>query len=242
MLTVMATQTQSHTISAFQQSLRHAGVVWGGLFALGVGFGVLVVDHGYPWWLAPLISLIVFAGSMEFILIGMIAAAAPLSAVAVTTFLVNSRHLFYGLSFPLQDIKSIPGKLYSMFGMVDEAYALVTTTPAHERSQARTLITQVGLHIGWVSGSLAGAIAGATILGGVQGLDFVLIALFIVLTLDAWHAERDPLTLTLAIVAGGLGMLAGQGQLLLVGMAVFTGMLIVRHGIVETRAKAGVTA
>ncbi len=239
MVTVMATQTQSHAPSAFQQALHHAGVVWGGLFALGVGFGVLVVDHGYPWWLAPLISLVVFAGSMEFILIGMTAAAAPLSAIAVTTFLVNSRHLFYGLSFPLQDITSKPGKLYSMFGMIDEAYALVSTTPAHERSQARTLITQVGLHMGWVSGSMAGAIAGTTILGGVQGLDFVLIALFIVLTLDAWNAERDPLTLILAAAAGAIGVLFGQAQLLLIAMAVFTGMLIVRHGVVEAKARKG---
>lgn len=78
----------------------HAGVVWAGLFALGIGLGVVVTAHGLPWWLAPLISGVLFAGSVEFILIGMLSAGASVPAIALTTFLVNSRHLFYGLSFP----------------------------------------------------------------------------------------------------------------------------------------------
>ncbi len=65
-----------------------------GLFALGAGFGVLVTSHRLPWWLAPVISVTMFAGSVEFILIGMLATAAPLASIAVTTFLINSRHLF----------------------------------------------------------------------------------------------------------------------------------------------------
>jgi predicted branched-subunit amino acid permease len=82
------------------EAVREAGVVWMGLFALGIGFGVLVTSHGLPWWLAPIISATTLAGSVEFLLAGMLATTAPIAAVALTTFLVNSRHLFYGLSFP----------------------------------------------------------------------------------------------------------------------------------------------
>ena len=61
---------------------RETWVIWLGLFALGIGFGVLVTSHGFPWWLAPVISASMFAGSVEFILIGMLAAGAPIAAVA----------------------------------------------------------------------------------------------------------------------------------------------------------------
>jgi predicted branched-subunit amino acid permease len=84
---------------------RDVGVVWASLFALGIGFGVLVTSHDLPWWLAPVISATMFAGSAEFLLIGMLAAAVPIAAIATTTFLVNSRHLFYGLSFPLDRVQ-----------------------------------------------------------------------------------------------------------------------------------------
>ena len=75
-------------------------MIWLGLFGLGIGFGVVVTSHGFRWWLAPLISGLMFAGSMEFILVGMLAVGAPIAAITLTTFLINSRHLFYGLSFP----------------------------------------------------------------------------------------------------------------------------------------------
>ena len=111
--------------SDFTQALRDAGVVWAGLAALGIGFGVLVTSHGLPWWLAPVISATVFAGSVEFILVGMLAASAPVAAVAVTTFLINSRHLFYGLSFPLHRVRGRYRKAYSVFALCDEAFALL---------------------------------------------------------------------------------------------------------------------
>jgi 4-azaleucine resistance transporter AzlC len=108
-------------------AVRESGVIWMGMFALGIGFGVLVTDHGLPWWLAPIISGTMFAGSVEFILIGMLAAGAPITAIAMTTLLINSRHLFYGLSFPLHRVRGRLGKAYSIFALCDEAYALMSS-------------------------------------------------------------------------------------------------------------------
>ncbi len=87
-------------------AVRRTGPVWSGMFALGLGLGVLVTGNGLPWWLAPILSGAVYAGSVEFLLVGMITTAAPLSAIALTTLLVNARHIFYGLSFPLQQVRS----------------------------------------------------------------------------------------------------------------------------------------
>lgn len=128
MTSIDAIPTATRKRSDFLAVTRDVGVVWASLFALGIGFGVLVTSHDLPWWLAPVISATMFAGSVEFLLIGMLAAAVPIAAIATTTFLVNSRHLFYGLSFPLDRVKGRIAKAYSIFALCDEAYAIITSS------------------------------------------------------------------------------------------------------------------
>lgn len=211
--------------TSFLDASRSAGVVWIGLFTLGIGFGVLVASHGFPWWLAPIISGVMFAGSVEFILIGMLAAAAPIAAIAATTLLVNSRHLFYGLSFPLHRVEGRFAKGYSIFALCDEAFAL-----ASSRMRGGQIVwTQFGLHFSWVVGSLVGAVVGHSVLGDVEGLDFVLTALFVVLALDAYRADPNRVTLVLAGLAGIFGLLVSPGSMLAVSMGVFAAALVVRH-------------
>ena len=212
-------------------------MVWAGLFALGIGFGVLVTGHGLPWWLAPVISSVVFAGSLEFLLVGMIAAAAPLVSIAVTTLLVNSRHLFYGLTFPLHRVRGRTRKAYSVYALCDEAYALLTARDPATLSSRHVLFTQLGLHAGWALGALTGSVVGATVLGGLKGLDFVLTALFVVLTLDAYRDRPDARTLALAVVCAAVALalatVAGHGAVLPLAMGAFTACLLVRHRAVR---------
>ncbi|MFG1922783.1 AzlC family ABC transporter permease [Cryptosporangium sp. NPDC048952] len=205
---------------------RESGVIWAGLFALGIGLGVLVTSHDLPWWLAPALSATVFAGSAEFILVGMLAAAAPVATIALTTFLINSRHLFYGLSFPLHRVRGRLRKVYSVFALIDEAYVLLA---GRSRSSARMLWTQFGLHASWVAGSLTGALAGNSVLSDVRGMGFVLTALFVVLTLDAFRARPDWVTAALAAGSAGVALVVAPGSMLLVAMTVFTASLAVRH-------------
>ena len=208
---------------------RDVGVVWAGLFALGIGFGVLVTSHDLPWWLAPVISATMFAGSVEFLLIGMLAAAVPIAAIATTTFLVNSRHLFYGLSFPLDRVKGRIAKAYSIFALCDEAYAIITSSDPATLTTRRISWTQLGLHLSWVGGAVIGGVVGATMLSGVKGLDFVLTALFVVLTLDEYRAHRDRTTLILGAAAAAIALLIAPESMLLIAMILFTVALGVRH-------------
>jgi 4-azaleucine resistance transporter AzlC len=212
------------------EAARDTWVIWmGGLFALGIGFGVLVTSHDLPWWLAPIISAAMFAGSVEFILVGMLAAAAPIAAIAMTTFLVNSRHLFYGLSFPLHRVNGRLRKAYSVFALCDEAYALTTSKDPETLTSGRILWTQLGLHASWATGAAVGGLVGTALLGDLDGLDFVLTALFVVLTMDAFRARRDRTTLALAVASALLAQLLAPGSMLLVAMSVFSTSLIVRH-------------
>ena len=208
---------------------RDVGVLWAGLFALGIGFGVLVTSHDLPWWLAPVISATMFAGSVEFLLIGMLAPAAPIAAIATTTFLVNSRHLFYGLSFPLDRVKGRIAKAYSIFALCDEAYAIITSSDPATLTTRRISWTQLGLHFSWAGGALIGGLVGATMLSGVKGLDFVLSALFVVLTFDGYRAHRDRTTLILGAAAAAIALLIAPESMLLIAMILFTVALGVRH-------------
>ncbi|MQA02305.1 MAG: amino acid transporter [Streptosporangiales bacterium] len=222
----------------FRAAARETWVIWLGLFALGIGFGVLVASHGFPWWLAPVISAVLFAGSVEFILVGMLAAAAPIAAIAMTTFLVNARHLFYGLSFPLHRVAGWHRKAYSVFALSDEAYALTTSKDPDTLTSGRILWTQFGLHASWAAGALAGGLVGTTLLRDVEGLDFVLTALFGVLTMDAYRARPDRTTLLLAGGCAVAALAVTPGSMILAAMGAFTACLAVRHRLAQGARRA----
>ncbi|AKK02186.1 AzlC family ABC transporter permease [Corynebacterium epidermidicanis] len=215
--------------SPLARATKRAGVVWVGVFVLGIGLGVMVPTQGFPWWLAPIISMVIFAGSSEFMLLGLLVASASLGTIALTTFLINFRHLFYGLTYPLEKFRHPGTKLYIIYAMIDEAFALVSTTPPEEREPREMFWIHLGMHIAWVAGSVTGAVAGANLLAGVQGLDFVLVALFVVLAIDSWRMCRDAMTVGLAVAAGLIGLSTGHGNMMLVGMSLLLVALVIRH-------------
>lgn len=229
-------ETATPARSDFVQAASDAGAVWLGLFALGLALGVLVTGHGLPWWLAPLLSGTVYAGSVEFLLVGMLAATAPISVIAVTTFLVNSRHVFYGLSFPLHRVRRWR-KAYSVYTLSDEAYALITTHPPDMLSSGFILWTQAGLHLSWVAGATVGALAGATVLNHLAGLDFILTALFVALAMDAYHRQPDNMTVVASLAVAVAAVVLANDAMLLVAMTGFSIVSITRHALRRKHAR-----
>lgn len=216
-------------VSPLKEALQTAGVVFGGFIVLGMGLGVLIASLGLPWWIAPLISLFVLAGSAEFVLVGLMASATPLTTIATTTALINSRHLVYGISYPLQVVKGFWGKLYAVYSLCDEAFALnVNQNPRTLRS-ARVLWIHLGLHLSWATGSTLGALVGAGFLSQLKGIDFVMTALFIALALDAYRQTPDRLTLVLALFSGVVGLVFFHEQMLLVTLLLFIILSTMRH-------------
>ena len=112
--------------------------------------------------------------------------------------------------------------------LCDEAYALTASKDPETLTSGRILWTQFGLHASWATGALAGGLIGATLLGGTEGLGFVLTSLFIVLTMDAFRAHPDAATLTLATGCAVLAWLIAPGSML-VAMTAFSATLILRH-------------
>lgn len=196
---------------------------------MSFGLGILVVHAGLAWWVAPLLSGFVYAGSMEFIMIGLLSGGASLSTIALTTFFTNSRHVFYGLTYPLQVVQGRLARFYTVFTLADETYALVSAIPPEERTSGRILYTTAGLHLNWVAGSTVGALFASKALGHVPGLDFVLVGLFTVIAMDMFAQYRDVLTTGMAVGCALLALLLTPQHMLVVAMSLFAGLLLVRH-------------
>jgi 4-azaleucine resistance transporter AzlC len=181
-------------------------------------------------------TTVVYAGSFEFLLVGLVTAAAPLATVAVTAFLVNVRHVFYTLSFPLHRVRGRALRAYSTFALTDEAYALTSTPQARTWPGPRIVWLQVFMHLYWVGSATAGALLGTLIPDSVTGLDFALTALFAVLAIEAVRARRGDLpTPVLALLAAMAARLVFPGQLLLAAFLMFTAGLLARHLITGRR-------
>jgi 4-azaleucine resistance transporter AzlC len=200
-----------------------------GMFPLGAAFGLLVVQSGLDWWWALVLSVFVYAGSMEFLAVGLLVAVTPLPHLALTTFLVNFRHVFYTLSFPLHSVSGRAGKAYSMYALTDEAYALAAARPGVPLSGARLLWLQAFCQTYWLAGSVAGALLGDRLAGDLAGLAFTLTALFVVLAMDAVRVERDVPTPLLALCCAALALALAPGQMLLLAMSLFVAALVVRY-------------
>lgn len=198
-----------------------------GMFPLGIAFGLLVVQAGLPWWVAPALSVAGFAGSLELLLIGMMVAATPLASIALTTFLVNFRHVFYSFSFPLHVVRNPVAKAYSVYAMIDEAYA-VTAASKEKWTGWRLVSMQLAFQAYWVGGGLVGVWAAALLPTHVEGLEFALCALFVTLTLDAAKTRKQVPSLLLAALSIGAALLVAPDASPFLGLVTFLVLLIVR--------------
>lgn len=169
---------------AFQKSIP---VLLGYIF-LGIAFGIVLESSGLTWPWALLISGLIYAGSMQFALVPLLSAATPLPTIALMTLMVNSRHLFYGLSF-VDMFRSMGKKYpYMIFSLTDETYSVLCSCKNDGELQVnnhQTAFYLAGLHqFYWVLGSVIGAIAGELITFDTAGIDFSMTALFVVILVD----------------------------------------------------------
>lgn len=177
---------------AFKQSLP---VLFGYLF-LGSAFGVMLFDAGYNWVWAIFISLFVYAGSGQFLLCSLISQNASIPTVAVMTLFINSRHLFYGLSF-IDKFKAGGWRYpFMIFGLTDETYSvntsIMTVDNDIDEPRARHLISFFD-HCYWIIGSIIGSVAGQLIPIDFTGIDFSMTALFVVIFIDLIRGQKGRL-------------------------------------------------
>lgn len=167
-------------------ALRTTIPVFLGYISCGIAFGLVTVNAGYPWWLAPAMGILIFAGAGQFLAIPLFAAGTPVLAILATELLLNIRHIVYGLPLINQFKGCKRTKPYLIYALTDETFSLLTTTEVPAGVLAEDYYFMVSLldQTYWVGGSLIGGLAGAIIPFDMTGVDFALTALFAVLTID----------------------------------------------------------
>ncbi len=200
-----------------------------GLIPLGLAFGLLMVQSGYAWWWTPVFSVVIYAGSMEFLAIGLIGAGVGPFSAAVTGLMVNFRHIFYGLTFPRHRVGSRAGRAYSTYALTDESYAIVSARPPGAISGVRVLTIQVVCQLLWILPGIIGALVGQVLPDGLRGMEFALTALFVVLAWETFKSNRDySLPLTAGLLAVCAGLLA-PGQMLIIALSTYFVILLLRY-------------
>ncbi len=183
-----------------------------GYLAIGMAFGLMLQSAGYGVAWAFLMSLTIYAGSGQYLGVSLLASGAPLTQVAFLTLMINFRHLVYGLSM-LEKFRGMgPRKLYMIFSLTDETYALLSSAQAPAGVREHDFYFSVALlnHSYWIAGSVIGSLAGAALGFDTTGVDFAMTALFLVIAVGQWRAAGSHLPALL----GGAATLV---SLLLVG-------------------------
>lgn len=189
--------------SAFRNTLP----VLTGYLVLGFGFGIILKANGYGILLAFIMSFLIYAGSMQYVAIGLLTGGASLITVAITTLMVNARHLFYGISMLDKYRNTGKAKPYLIFALTDETYSLVCSDnpdiPSDKRNSYYFLVSLFN-HIYWISGSLLGAAVGSIIRFNSEGIDFALTALFVTVFLEQWLTSEKHAPAIIGVLASAI--------------------------------------
>ena len=200
-----------------------------GYLVLGFGFGIIMKSGGYGILLALSMSLIIYAGSMQYAAIGLFGAGASFITIAVTTLMVNARHIFYGISM-LDKYKGMgAAKPYLIFSLTDETYSLVCGEGSFESEKERKryyLLTSVFNHSYWVMGTALGVLVGSLVSFNTEGIDFALTALFVTVFLDQWLTAKKYVPALVGVIVSLICLLIfGADRFLIPSMLVIALLL-----------------
>lgn len=195
---------------AFAAAFPYTIPIFAGFWFLGLTYGIYMNVSGFSFWYPMLMSLTIFAGSVEFVTVHMLLGAFnPLQAFAMT-LMINARHLFYGISM-LDRYRGLGWKkVYLIFGMCDESFSINYTADIPKDVDRGWFMFAVTLlnHFYWFSGATLGGIFGSLIHFNTEGLEFVMTAMFVVIFLEQWLKEKDHRSGILGLVLSGICLAA----------------------------------
>ena len=216
--------------AAFVSSLP----ILAGYIMLGMGFGILLSEQGYgPLW-ALFMSITMYAGSMQYVAVDLLASGASLISSAIMTLMVNARHIFYGISMVDKYRGAGKKKLYMVFGLTDENYSLLCEAKVPEGVDRHTYGFFVTLfdHFYWITGCVLGAVIGTVLPFEFKGVEFVLTALFVAIFTDQWLSTKDHVPALIGAISTAVCLIIfGSGNFLIPSMITITLALTVLRRI-----------
>jgi len=204
-----------------QTAFRNSIPVMMGYLVLGFAFGLLMASYHYAWYWTALMSLLIYAGALQFAAVGFFSAKLGLIDIAVASFFINIRQSFYGLSLLKKYAKTGWMKPYLIHALTDETYAVLTSIPIDkDLSPKHYVLFLSAFHQSyWIIGSITGALFGAAVTFDTRGVAFSLTALFVVLTIEQYKAQRS-------ITPFAIGAVASVSALMLLGSNMLLGAIL----------------
>jgi len=200
-----------------------------GYIVLGIGFGIVLETKGYGVGWAFAMSFFIYAGSLQFVAIDLLTGGAGLLTTALTSLMVNARHLFYGISMIDRYKGAGKKKPYMIFALTDETYSLVCSDPIEEDMSAKHryyFLVSLFDQCYWVTGSLIGSLLGAIIPFNTEGIDFALTALFVTVFTEQWLSTKNHGPALIGVGASVICLLIfGAGNFLIPAMVLITAAL-----------------
>ncbi len=176
------------SLYTLKKAFPHTIPVMAGYVFLGITYGILMRTSGFPVWLPTVTALIIYTGSMEFLMVSILASSFNPASAFVTAVMVGARHLFYGISLLSKYRDMGWKKFYLIYTTSDETFSVVYTTPVPEDVDKGRFYFWISLldQMYWVIGTTIGALFGSIITFNTEGLDFVMTAMFMVIFLNQW--------------------------------------------------------
>ena len=207
--------------------------VLSGYIVLGIGFGIVLEEAGYGVIWAFLMSAFIYAGSMQYVGVTLLTSVAALPIVAITTLMVNARHLFYGISMIDKYKGAGAKKPYMIFALTDETYSLVCYNKYDNKKEMHKYCFLVSVlnQSYWVLGSVIGSVLGSAIPFSMEGVEFSMTALFVTVVTEQWINAKNHAPAIVGLVASAVCLIIfGSENFLIPSMALITIGLSVMKG------------
>ncbi len=212
--------------------------VMAGYIVLGIGFGILLRNAGYGVLWAFAMSVFIFAGSMQYVGIGLLTGGASVITTIITTIMVNARHLFYSISMIDKYKDSGKYKTYLIFSLTDETYSLLCDDegPSKETVNRYRFFVSLFNHCYWITGSVIGSLLGSVLPFSTEGIEFSMTALFIASFTEQWLTSKDHVPALTGLISTVLCLVIfGADRFLIPSMLLITFILsIIRKREVAT--------
>lgn len=222
--------------SALGFAFRASLPVLAGYMVLGMGFGILLQSKGYGWWWALLMSVTIYAGSMQYVAVDLLTGGASLIATFLMTLAVNFRHIFYGIVM-LEKYKDTGArKPYLIFGLTDETFSLVVdpALPEDVSKKDYYLLLSLMNQCYWVTGSVIGALIGSAFTFNTAGVEFSMTALFTVIFVEQWEKTKNHIpALTGLIISVLCILILGKSAFLIPALIAITAAMFAEKRFLE---------
>ncbi len=193
---------------AFKKAFPYTIPVLTGYLFIGIAFGVMYAEKGYSFLWAILMSVLVYAGSGQYLAVNFFVPGISFLQVIFLTFMVNVRHVFYGISLVERFNRFGRARWYMIFGLTDETYSLLCTTKVPKDVDEEKFLLAIVLmdHFYWILGSAIGAIAGTLLPISSEGIEFAMTALFVVIFIEQWMEKKNRIPEIIGIVVAFISL------------------------------------